>query len=184
MMDETAVGEEMGGERKGWGGGEPVRTLWAPWRMDYILSDKRGGCIFCEKEGEDRDRENLILFRGRHHFIIMNAYPYNNGHMMVVPRRHTSTLEGWSPEERAEFLELTDIAVDILKRTMRPDGFNIGINMGEVAGAGIADHIHLHVVPRWSGDCNFMPVLADTRVVPEHIQATYEKLLEALDEVS
>jgi len=151
--------------------------------MDYILSDKSGACIFCEKGAEDRDVENLILFRGRHNFIIMNAFPYNNGHMMVVPRRHTSTLAGWSEEERAEFLELADLAVEILKRTMNPNGFNIGINMGECAGAGIRDHIHLHIVPRWSGDCNFMPVFADTRVIPEHIQATYEKLQAALKEV-
>ncbi len=160
-----------------------MKTLWAPWRMEYILSDKEGGCIFCEKVGEDRDAENLILHRGQYHFIIMNAYPYNNGHLMVVPRRHTSTLAGWSAEERAEFLELADLGVEILKRTMNPDGFNIGINMGECAGAGIASHIHLHIVPRWSGDCNFMPVFADTRVIPEHIQATFEKLREALEEV-
>jgi ATP adenylyltransferase len=160
-----------------------VKTLWAPWRMDYILSDKSGACIFCEKLKEDRDAENLILHRGTHHFIIMNAYPYNNGHIMVVTRRHTSNLTGWSFEERAEFLELADLGVEILKRTMNPDGFNIGINMGECAGAGIASHIHLHIVPRWSGDCNFMPVFAETRVIPEHIQATYEKLRKALDEV-
>lgn len=160
-----------------------MKTLWAPWRMDYILSDKSVACIFCEKLKEDRDAENLILHRGTHHFIIMNAYPYNNGHMMVVPRRHTSNLTDWSPEERAEFLELADLGVETLKRTMNPDGFNIGINMGECAGAGIASHIHLHIVPRWSGDCNFMPVFADTRVIPEHIQATYEKLRKALDEV-
>lgn len=158
-----------------------MRTLWAPWRMEYILSDKSGGCIFCEKVEEDRDEENLILYWGRYHFIIMNAYPYNNGHLMVVPRRHTSNLSGWSAEERTEFLELADLGVEILRRTMNPEGFNIGINMGECAGAGIASHIHLHIVPRWSGDCNFMPVFAETRVVPEHIQATYEKLRKALD---
>ncbi|MDI9615868.1 MAG: HIT domain-containing protein [Methanothrix sp.] len=155
-------------------------VLWAPWRIDYILSEKGKGCIFCEKPRENRDPENLILYRGRNHFVIMNAFPYNNGHMMVVPYRHTSTLSGWSGDELQEFMELADLCVSVLQRTMRPDGFNLGINMGEVAGAGIAEHIHLHIVPRWKGDTNFMPVLADTRVIPEHIRATYEKLLQNL----
>lgn len=155
-------------------------VLWAPWRIDYILSEKGKGCIFCDKPKENKDRENLILYRGKSHFVIMNAFPYNNGHMMVVPYRHTSTLSGWRGDELQEFLELADLCVSVLQRTMRPDGFNLGINMGEVAGAGIAEHIHLHVVPRWKGDTNFMPVLAETRVIPEHIRATYEKLLQNL----
>ncbi|MCX8206436.1 MAG: HIT domain-containing protein [Methanothrix sp.] len=157
-----------------------MNVLWAPWRIDYILSEKGEGCIFCEKPRENRDPENLILYRGKNHFVIMNAFPYNNGHMMVVPYRHTSTLSGWSGGELQEFLELADLCVSLLQRTMRPDGFNLGINMGEVAGAGIAEHIHLHIVPRWKGDTNFMPVLAETRVIPEHIRATYEKLLQNL----
>lgn len=155
-------------------------VLWAPWRIDYILSEKGKGCIFCEKPRENKDRENLILYRGKSHFVIMNAFPYNNGHMMVVPYRHTSTLSGWRGDELQEFMELADLCVSVLQRTMRPDGFNLGINMGEVAGAGIAEHVHLHIVPRWKGDTNFMPVLADTRVIPEHIRATYEKLLQNL----
>ena len=160
-----------------------MENLWAPWRLDYILSEKKGGCIFCEKVQEDQDRDNLILYRGKCHFVIMNAYPYNNGHMMVVPYRHTSSISGWSDEEMCEFFELADVAVKILKNTMNPDGFNIGINMGECAGAGIADHVHLHVVPRWSGDTNFMPVLGETRVIPEHIMDTYDKLWAALQEI-
>jgi len=160
-----------------------MNTLWAPWRMEYILSEKEGGCIFCEKAQQDKDRENLILHRGNHHFIIMNAYPYNNGHMMVVPYRHTSSLSGWNDSEMCELFELADLAVELLKTTMNPNGFNVGINMGECAGAGIADHIHLHVVPRWSGDTNFMPVLGETRVIPEHITSTYDKLRAALAEI-
>lgn len=155
-----------------------MEVLWAPWRIDYILSEKGKGCIFCEKPRENKDRENLILHRGRNHFVIMNAFPYNNGHMMVVPYRHTSTLSDWSGDELQEFMELADLCISVLQRTMRPDGFNLGINMGEVAGAGIAEHIHLHIVPRWKGDTNFMPVLAETRVIPEHIRATYDKLLQ------
>jgi len=157
-----------------------MQNLWAPWRIDYILSQKPSGCIFCEKPGENRDEDNLILWRGKYHFIILNAFPYNNGHMMVVPYRHTSSLSGWSAEERQEMMELADMGVELLRRTMRPDGFNLGINMGQVAGAGIADHIHLHIVPRWNGDTNFMPVLSDTRVISEHLTATFGKLKEAL----
>ena len=158
-----------------------METLWAPWRIEYILSKKPQGCIFCTKPRDDNDLGNLILHRGKHHFIIMNAFPYNNGHMMVVPYRHTSTLDGWSTEERAEMMELADLGVTVLKRAMRPDGFNIGINMGQVAGAGIADHIHLHIVPRWNGDTNFMPVLSDTRVISEALTATFEKLKATLE---
>ncbi|VVB63434.1 HIT domain protein [uncultured archaeon] len=110
----------------------------------------------------------------------MNAFPYNNGHLMVVPYRHTASLSGWQPEEQQELMELADLGVELLRNTMRPDGFNLGINMGLVAGAGVADHIHLHIVPRWNGDTNFMPVLSDTRVISEHLWATYGKLKEAL----
>jgi ATP adenylyltransferase len=158
-----------------------MENLWAPWRIDYILSKKAEACIFCVKPNEDKDEENLILLRGKYNFIIMNAYPYNNGHMMVVPYRHTAKLSGWQPEEQQEMMHLADLALNLLQKTMKPDGFNIGINMGIVAGAGVADHIHLHIVPRWNGDTNFMPVLSDTRVVSEHLRATYKKLKEALD---
>jgi ATP adenylyltransferase len=161
-----------------------MENLWAPWRIDYILSKKPAGCIFCDKPAEDRDDENLILLRGKYHFIIMNAFPYNNGHMMVVPYKHTSSLSDWSAEERAEMMELADLGVELLKRTMRPDGFNLGINMGLVAGAGVADHIHFHIVPRWNGDTNFMPVLSDTRVISEGLRATFGKLKEALAEIN
>jgi ATP adenylyltransferase len=160
-----------------------MEKLWAPWRMEYILGKKPENCIFCDKPRENRDEENLILYRGSHHFIILNAFPYNNGHMMVVPYRHTAGLAGWSEEEQWEFLRLSELAVELLRRTMRPDGFNLGMNMGQVAGAGIADHIHMHIVPRWSGDTNFMPVLSETRVISEHLQATFQKLKAALQEI-
>jgi ATP adenylyltransferase len=157
-----------------------MEDLWAPWRIDYILSKKPPGCIFCDKPAEKKDEENLILYRGRHCFVMLNAFPYNNGHMMVVPYRHTSSLAGWKPEEQQEMMQLADMCVDLLKRTMRPDGFNLGINMGLVGGAGIADHLHLHIVPRWNGDANFMPVLSDTRVISEGLAATYRKLKEEM----
>jgi ATP adenylyltransferase len=153
-----------------------MEELWAPWRIDYILSKKPEGCIFCDKPAEKKDEENLILFRGRHCFVMLNAFPYNNGHMMVVPYRHTASLSGWEAEEQQEMMQLAGMCVDLLKRTMRPDGFNLGINMGLVGGAGIADHLHLHIVPRWNGDTNFMPVLSDTRVISEGLAATYGKL--------
>jgi len=158
-----------------------MEDLWAPWRIDYILSKKPEGCIFCIKPQENKDEENLILHRGKYHFIIMNAFPYNNGHLMVVPYSHTAILSGWSPQQQMEFMELADMGVELLKKTMRPDGFNLGINMGLVAGAGVADHIHLHIVPRWNGDTNFMPVLSDTRVISEHLKATYAKLRAVLN---
>jgi ATP adenylyltransferase len=161
-----------------------MQNLWAPWRMDYILSAKPKGCIFCVKPAESKDGENYILYRGKYHFIILNAFPYNNGHMMVVPYRHTASLSGWAAEEQEEMMQLADLCVELLKRTMRPDGFNLGINMGLVGGAGVADHIHLHIVPRWNGDTNFMPVLSDTRVISEALGATYWKLKEALAELT
>ena len=160
-----------------------MKNLWAPWRIDYILSKKFPGCIFCDKPAENKDDENLILYRGEHNFIIMNTFPYNNGHIMVVPYRHTAALAGWSHDEQIELMELADLAVELLKKLMKPDGFNLGINMGLVAGAGVADHIHLHVVPRWNGDTNFMPVLSDTRVIPEALRMTYGKLKEVLKDM-
>jgi len=160
-----------------------MENLWAPWRIDYILSKKSPGCIFCDKPAENKDDENLILCRGEYNFIIMNAFPYNNGHMMVVPYRHTAALAGWSHDEQIELMELADLAVELLKKLMKPDGFNLGINMGLVAGAGVADHIHLHVVPRWNGDTNFMPVLSDTRVISEALRMTYGKLKEVLKDM-
>jgi ATP adenylyltransferase len=161
-----------------------MKKLWAPWRIDYILSEKPPGCIFCDKPAESWDEDNYILYRGKYNFIILNAFPYNNGHMMVIPYRHTATLSGWGAEEQQEMMELADLCVELLGKAMHPDGFNLGINMGLVGGAGVADHIHMHIVPRWNGDTNFMPVISDTRVISEALQATYKKLKEVLDGLS
>lgn len=160
-----------------------MENLWAPWRIDYILSTKPKGCIFCDKPAEKKDEENYILYRGRYHFIILNAFPYNNGHMMVVPYRHTASLSAWAPEEQQEMMQLADLCVELLRKTMHPDGFNLGINMGLVGGAGVADHIHLHIVPRWNGDTNFMPVLSDVHIISEHIQMTRTKIAEHLSKL-
>lgn len=151
--------------------------LWSPWRMEYILDNsKPKGCIFCDKPKEDSDRENLILFRGKQVFVIMNRYPYNNGHLMITPYAHVSEINALTEEEMQEIFLETSRATGILKEAVSPEGFNIGMNLGKAAGAGIEDHLHMHIVPRWSGDTNFMPVLADIRVMPEHLDETYVKL--------
>jgi ATP adenylyltransferase len=158
-----------------------VERLWAPWRMRYIENaDNCDGCIFCAKPAEEKDAENLIVVRGEHAFIMMNAFPYSNGHLMVSPYQHTATLNELSDSEMLDLMVLTRNGVNLLKEAFKPDGFNIGINMGRIAGAGIADHVHIHIVPRWSGDTNFMTVLGDVRVIPESLQVVYERLVEAL----
>jgi ATP adenylyltransferase len=159
--------------------------LYAPWRMEYIAGTGKpgGGCIFCDKPAEDRDRENGIIYRGVHTFVILNAYPYNNGHLMVVPYQHTNELGALPPETCQEMLHLSAMAIEALRKVMCPDGFNLGMNLGRVAGAGIAEHLHLHVVPRWDGDTNFMLVLSNTRVLPESLDKTWEKLTAAFHAV-
>lgn len=155
--------------------------LWATWRMSYITKvEKEKGCIFCDKPKEDKDRDNLILHRGETCFTIMNLYPYNNGHIMVIPYRHISDITLLTPDETGEMMETIKLFVSVLKKVMNPEGFNSGINMGRPAGAGIADHLHMHLVPRWTGDTNFMPALDGTRVISEHIINTYDKLLNAV----
>ncbi len=154
-------------------------TLWAPWRMKYILDPKHtGGCIFCDNPKADQDRELLILHRGKLCFIMLNLYPYNNGHMMVMPYRHISRLDEMTPEENADMMMLTQKCAAVLDEKFRPNGFNIGMNIGQAAGAGIDDHLHMHIVPRWSGDCNFMPVIGETKVMPQHLDATYAALID------
>ncbi len=156
-----------------------MKQLWAPWRMDYILSDKTRGCILCGLPKEDRDRENLILYRSSHNFVVMNRFPYNNGHVMVVPYIHAPSLDGLSDETMLDFMKVTQHAVASIKRAFAPEGFNIGINLGRIAGAGMEEHIHLHMVPRWAGDTSFMTVFDEIRVIPEHILSTYDKLFAA-----
>lgn len=150
--------------------------LWSPWRMEYILSEKAGVCILCQKPAQNDDAANYILYRGDKNYIILNKYPYNTGHLMIVPYRHLASPEELTDGERHEHLDMVSRAIAVLRRELSPQGFNTGMNIGKVAGAGIADHIHTHIVPRWQGDTNFMPVIADTRVVPEALAETYRKL--------
>ena len=157
-----------------------MEKLWAPWRMAYIGVAAPPGCIFCVKPVEGQDEQNWILQRGERAFIILNAYPYNNGHLMVAPFRHTADLETLLPEEQSEIFQLTQLCVRLLRITYQPDGYNIGMNLGKTAGAGVADHLHMHIVPRWNGDTNFMPVIADTKVLPDSLDNTYQKLRAAL----
>lgn len=152
-------------------------TLWAPWRMEYIAGERPAGCLFCRMAQETTDRKNLVLSRGPHTFVVLNRYPYTNGHLMVVPYRHSAELGGYAADESLAILRDAQRATQILRAALRAEGFNLGFNLGVVAGAGIADHLHLHVVPRWAGDTNFMPVLADTRVMPEYLEQTYQKLV-------
>jgi ATP adenylyltransferase len=160
--------------------------LWAPWRLKYIENaDKVMGCIFCSfpAQGELHDKDNLIVHRGTHAFIILNAFPYSNGHLMVVPFRHTSSMNDYSNDEMLDVMHLTRLSIRLLEEAFHPNGFNLGVNMGRVAGAGIADHLHWHIVPRWNGDTNFMPVLADVRVIPESLSVVYDRLRSALEAV-
>lgn len=153
-----------------------MEHIWAPWRMEFIAGDKPKGCILCLRPMENDDRSTFILHRGRLNFIIMNRYPYNPGHLMVSPYRHLADLAEMTGEEMQEHFELVTRATQALRKAFNPAAFNVGINIGKAAGAGIADHIHTHIVPRWEGDTNFMPVLADTRVIPEALTSTYDKL--------
>ena len=162
-----------------------MKQLWAPWRIEYILSDKSGPCIFCEypEKGKDEDRQSLILYRGRLCYVMMNKYPYNGGHLMVVPYAHVWDLEGLPADALSELAALTRRAAGCLSRVMRPEGFNIGLNTGKAAGAGIEEHLHMHVVPRWTGDNSFMAVLDEVHVIPEHLFATYDKLRPVFNEI-
>ncbi len=152
-----------------------MKQLWAPWRMEYIKSRKKQKCFLCLGSKKD---EELVVYKGKRCFVILNAYPYNNGHVMVAPYRHILSLEDLSDEEAREFFELIKQSIAVLNQTMRPEGFNIGINLGKAAGAGEA-HLHLHVVPRWTGDTNFMPVLGDVKVMPEHLKRNCKILRKA-----
>jgi ATP adenylyltransferase len=156
-----------------------VDVIWTPWRMEFIMGEKPSECIFCAKPGESRDRENYILYRGQHAFIILNAYPYNNGHLLIIPYAHVSSLEDLDPATSAEVMALVQQSIRALRKLMNPDGFNVGVNIGRAAGAGIAEHVHVHVVPRWAGDTNFMPVVGSVRLIPELLEATYDKLIAA-----
>jgi len=138
--------------------------------------EKSKGCILCEKPRQDSDAANYILFRGEKNFVIMNIYPYNPGHLMIAPYRHIASLERLSNEESHEHIDLVNRSIAILRKVLNPEGFNLGINIGQAAGAGIADHVHTHIIPRWQGDTNFMTTVSDTRVVPEALAESYKKL--------
>lgn len=157
-----------------------MERIFAPWRIRYILAPKPKDCVFCEAPKEKDDKKNLILYRGKTCYTIMNRNPYNPGHVMVCPYRHIPSTEDMNEDELLESMKLVNFAVSVIREVMNPDGFNIGINIGKVAGAGIADHLHIHIVPRWNGDTSFMPVLADVQIVPEALEDTYDKLREAI----
>jgi ATP adenylyltransferase len=155
--------------------------MWSPWRMAYITAEHEGGhdraaCVFCDLPARDDDERTLILRRGERAFVIMNLYPYNNGHLMIVPYAHVDTLAALDWGTLSEMMALAQHAQGVLEDRMRPQGFNIGVNQGRAAGAGIADHLHMHVLPRWVGDTNFMPALGDVRVMPQHLDETYALL--------
>ena len=158
--------------------------LWSPWRYQYVSKAAEGeqGCIFCEKLAENRDAENFIVHRARFNFVILNLYPYTSGHLMVVPYEHVPTLNEARPETLAEMMQLTRRAERALTAVYRPHGLNVGMNLGEAAGAGIAGHIHMHVLPRWRGDANFMSVVGETRVLPEALDETWRKLVREFEE--
>ena len=162
-----------------------MENLWAPWRMAFIepKTPPKPDCIFCTQPAEHRDPEHHILYRSECCFMMLNLYPYNNGHLMIAPYEHVGTLEQLDAATLAELMAQAQLALRALRMTMNPDGFNMGINQGKVAGAGFAEHIHYHIVPRWHGDTNFMPVLAGIKVIPEHLDAVYQKLLGALKEM-
>ncbi|MBI2263916.1 MAG: HIT domain-containing protein [Armatimonadetes bacterium] len=154
--------------------------MWAPWRSQYLTQEQPKDCIFCTKPKEERDPENYILFRNTKSFAILNIFPYNNGHTMVVPFRHAASLDSLSPEELEDIMVASRWVTQALTATYHPDGFNLGMNIGASAGAGIAGHIHMHIVPRWNGDTNFMPIVGETKVVNEALDETYRKLVQSL----
>ena len=159
-----------------------MKALWAPWRMEFILGDKEEGCIFCTRSQRNTDSDDLILVRGKHAFVILNKYPYSNGHLMIVPNQHTDQLGSLSPETAAEMMDFLGAFSELLTSSLKAQGFNIGLNLGEAAGAGIQDHLHFHLVPRWVGDTNFMPVLGETKVLPEALDQTYQTLKQAWEQ--
>ncbi len=161
-----------------------MKNLWAPWRMEYILSDQKGGsCIFCPGTERGEDEERLILYVGSLTAVMMNRFPYNNGHLLVAPIQHVPGLDQLSDEESLDLLLMVRKSIDILRNIMNPEGFNVGLNLGRVAGAGMEEHMHFHIVPRWNGDTNYMTVFGEVRVIPEHIKETYKKLRNAFDKL-
>jgi ATP adenylyltransferase len=161
-----------------------MKRLWAPWRMKFVQSqDPITDCVFCRVQAQTNDADNLIVFRGQTAFVILNRYPYTSGHLLVVANLHLPSLEDLDPKTRSEMMELSTQAIRVLRKVYRPAAFNLGANIGKAAGAGIADHVHLHVVPRWGGDTNFMSSLAETRVLPEELGETYRRVSTAWNKI-
>ena len=155
-----------------------MKFLYAPWRMAYIkkFSEKCSECFLCKASKEDRDAENLVVYRGEKCFAILNRYPYNNGHLMIAPYKHASRLADLDEKELTELMKLIKLSIDVLEKEYRPDGFNVGLNLGRAAGAGLEDHLHFHIVPRWIGDTNFMPVISETKVIPESFYDSWKRI--------
>jgi ATP adenylyltransferase len=158
-----------------------MKTVWAPWRIEYITGEKEDGCIFCKALAGQGD---LTLYKGKTTMVMMNKFPYINGHLLAAPIRHISALDQLGREEMGDLLKTVEQSIGILKRAMAPDGFNVGLNLGKVAGAGVEEHLHFHIVPRWFGDVNALAVFADVRVIPEHIKATYKNLKPYFNDLS
>jgi len=164
-----------------------IKHLWAPWRLQYIQNtnaEKEKGCIFCSipKEPSENDQKNLLLFRGEKAFVMLNKFPYNNGHLLVIPYRHIADFEQLNSGEKLEMMDLIEKSIRALKKAFHPQGFNVGMNLGRVAGAGIDDHIHFHIVPRWNGDTNFMPVVGQTKVISSSLEDTLRTLKKYFEE--
>jgi len=160
-----------------------MENLWAPWRMEFIApkTPRSQECIFCTQPAAHRDDDYYIFYRGEHCYMMLNLYPYNSGHLMIAPYQHVESIEKLNSTTLTELMSQAQLALRALHLVMKPDGFNMGINEGKVAGAGYAEHMHFHIVPRWNGDTNFMPVVADVKVIPEHLANTYQKLKQALE---
>jgi len=158
-----------------------IKQLWAPWRMEYlggVREKKKDVCVFCALPGEADDRNNLIVHRGKSNFVILNRFPYNSGHVMVVPFQHTNKLHELSPDTMLEMMQLIRRSTEALGHAYKAEGFNVGMNLGLAGGAGIQDHLHMHIVPRWVGDTNFMPIIAETKAMPQHLLTTFDSILE------
>lgn len=154
-----------------------MKNLWSPWRMSYIKSPKANNhCVFCKALADENDKKNYIVYRAKYSFVILNRYPYTSGHLMVIPFKHAASLNDLDIETRAEMIELVNKGIELIKKIYQPEGFNLGANIGEAAGAGIEEHVHLHIVPRWNGDTNFMTSLGNTRVIPEALEDTYHQI--------
>ena len=159
-----------------------MKQLWTPWRMKYIQeNNKNQGCVFCLAAASTDGEENLIFHRGHNAFMILNRYPYTSGHVMCVPFAHVSRLGELSPEVRADMMEMVNRTILVLEEVYHPEGFNVGMNLGEVAGAGVADHLHMHIVPRWGGDTSFMSTVGGARILPESLPDTYRRIKAAWD---